>query len=308
MRQKAGSCCRPVPWVIGLAIAVASLSSELVVVEEVLARTPQGGQRPAAVGRLNKIVENAEQGKISVTGESWRMMPDNEHNIFGVIELQRALAENRPGGSERFLLPPVVRMNMEANHLEKHMIKQYLDAGLMGLILSQSETLDQVREFIRMMRYPPQGQFYAVGPRGVRGWAPARAARYWGVDMDTYMRKADLWPLNPEGELLALVLLETKSQVENIEELLELPGLGGVLFGTADMSMSYGVGTPAPPADHPIIMANIERFARACAAHRARGGQVICGAYQTPQGLAKAVEQGLTMFTSGRGDFRGDMR
>ena len=126
--------------------------------------------------------------------------------------------------------------------------------------------------------------------------------------MDTYMRKADLWPLNPEGELLALVLVETKAQVENIEQLLELPGLGGVLIGTADMSMTYGLGTPAPPAAHPIIMANIERIARACAAHHARGGKVICGTFQTPQGLAKAVEQGFSLFTFERGDFRGDRR
>ncbi len=126
--------------------------------------------------------------------------------------------------------------------------------------------------------------------------------------MDTYMRKADLWPLNPDGELLAIVLLETKEQVEHIEQLLELPGLGAVLFGTADMSMNYGLGTPAPPDSHPLILANIERYARACAAHHARGGKVICGAYQTPQGLANAVKQGFTMFTSQRGDYRGDVR
>ena len=73
------------------------------------------------------------------------------------------------------------------------------------------------------------------------------------------------------------------------------------------MSMSYGLGTPAPAPDHPIIMATIERFARACAAHHARGGKAICGTYQLPQGIETAVKQGLTMFTSGRGDFRGDM-
>jgi 2-keto-3-deoxy-L-rhamnonate aldolase RhmA len=266
------------------------------------------GQQPKGAGRLNTIIKNAEEGKLSFNGESWRMMPDNEHDIFGLIKLQGALAENRPEGSERFLLPAVVRINMEANHLERHRVKQYLDAGLMGLILPQSETLDQVREFITMMRYPPQGEFYAFGPRGVRGWSPSAAARYWGVDMDTYMRKADLWPLNPEGELLALVLLENKPQMENIEKLLELPGLGGVLFGTGDMSMSYGLGTPAPPPKHPVIMANIERFVRACAAHRAGGGKAICGTYQTPQGLETAVKQGLTFFTAARGDFRGDSR
>ena len=262
-----------------------------------------------SVGRLNKIIENAESGnKVTFNDESWKLMPDGEHNIFGTIALQPAMAENFDSAAARFRLVPGVRMNMEANHFEKHRVKQYLDAGLMLLILSQSETIEQVEEFITAMRYPPQGEFYAKGPRGRRGWAPTAATRYWGVDMDTYMRKADLWPLNPEGELLACVLIETRFQVENIERLLELPGLGCVFIGTADMSMSYGVGTPAPPPNHPIVMAAIERVARACRAHHERGGRVICGAYQTPHGIERNIEEfGFRIFTSGRGEYRGDM-
>ena len=121
-----------------------------------------------------------------------------------------------------------------------------------------------------------------------------------------YTRKADLWPLNPEGELLAIAMLETRESVENIEEILEVPGLGAVLIGTADMSMSFGIGTPAPPDDSPVIAAAVERIAAACDAHHARGGKVICGRYQTAEGLEAAVERGFRMFTSGRGNYSGD--
>ena len=267
-------------------------------------RAGQAGE----VGRLNGIIERTERGGLSFNGESWQMLPDQEHNIFGLLELQSTLAELRPEGSMHPTRTPVVRMSMEANRFEKHRVKQYLDVGLMGLILSQVKTPEEVYEFVQSMRYPPQGSHYPEGPQGTRGFAPTRATQFWGVDMATYMRKADVWPLNPNGELLALVMLETKEAIENIDEILEVPGLGGVLIGTSDMSMSYGLGTPAPPGDHPVIREAIRKVADACAAQHARGGKVICGAYQTPQGLETAIEeQGFTLFTFGRGDYRGDL-
>ena len=261
------------------------------------------------VGRLNGIIERAERGELNFNGESWQMLPDQEHDIFGLLALQSALAELRPEGSPYPTRTPVVRMSMEANRFEKHRVKQYLDVGLMGLILSQVKTREEVYEFVQSMRYPPQGSHYPEGPEGTRGFAPTRATQFWGVDMDTYMRKADVWPLNPNGELLALVMLETKEAIENIDEILEVPGLGGVLIGMSDMSMSYGLGTPAPPGDHPVIREAIQKVADACAAHHARGGKVICGAYQTPQGLETAIEeQAFTMFTFGRGEYRRDLQ
>ena len=105
---------RQVVLAIGLALAAGSLFGVDAVAQE------RGGGTGA---RLNTIIENAEQGKLNFNGESWQMMPDNEHNIFGVIALQGAMAENRPEGSDRFLLPPVVRINMEANHCNVNRIK-----------------------------------------------------------------------------------------------------------------------------------------------------------------------------------------
>mgnify|MGYP001614567181 CR=1 FL=1 len=293
-----------------LAIGLTVGSGMLVSTAAVAAQA--AGRPTAPVGRLNKIIENAEAGRVSFGGgESWILLPDLEHDLFGPIRLQAAMAANWDSTTGRFKAVPGVRINQEANHQAKHIVKQTLDAGMMLLVLPQSETPEQVAEFISAMRYPPQGQFYATGPRGQRGWSAGAAARYWGVDTETYMRKADVWPLNPEGELLACILIETKSIVEHIEEVIELPGLGCMLIGTQDMTMNYGLGTPAPAGNHPIILAAIERVARACAAHHARGGKVICGAYQTPHGLAKNVEEfGFRIFTGGRGNppYTGDRR
>lgn len=283
---------------IGLAVAVCSL-----LLSGFLA--PQQG---AAQGvRLNGIIERAEKGKLIFEGESWRMLPDQEHDVFGIFKLEESLRALRPWGSARPTLAPVVRIGMEATHQEKHIVKQYLDAGLMGLIIPQAKTPDDILQFVRAMRYPPQGNYYSKGPAGLRGWSPTNAARLWGLSVDEYMRKADLWPLNPEGELLAIMLVETKEGVQNISEILEVPGLGAVLMGLADLSMSLGVGTPNANMTDPAVVAAVDRVAAACAAHHKKGGKVICGRYQMPDGLETAIAKGFTMFTSGRGGYRADL-
>ena len=154
------------------------------------------------------------------------------------------------------------------------------------------------------MRYPPQqeGRWFGGDPEGGRGFQANRAAELWGVSQDEYARRADVWPLDPEGELLAIAMIETKAAVDNIEEILEVPGLGAILLAQADLSMSLGVGTPAANPSDPEVMAAVDQVARACAAHRDRGGRVICGRYQTPEGVEAAVAKGFTMFTSRRGD------
>jgi len=288
---------RQMVWAIGLAVAVCG----------VLTTHPSAQEGRAEPGvRLNGIIERAERGQLIFEGESFRMLPDQEHDLFGLLKLGSALADLRPEGSAHPTLAPVVRIGMEAGEQEKQLVKQYLDAGLMGLILPQVKTPDEVLEFVRSMRYPPQGSYFSDGPEGVRGFSPGRGAALWGATTADYMRKADLWPLDPAGELLAIVLLETKEGVENIDAILEVPGLGAVLVGLGDLSLSFGVGTPAPNQTHPKVQAAIKRVSEACAAHHKRGGKVICGRYQTPEGLEAAIDLGFTMFTSERGTYRGD--
>jgi 4-hydroxy-2-oxoheptanedioate aldolase len=272
----------------------------------VAARDAHAQQAPA--GRLNKIIERAEKGGIIFNNESWLLLPDQEHDPFGLQKMERAMAALRPAGSEHPTLTPLVRMSMEATMQEKHRVKQLLDGGVMGIILPQVETAAQVREFVSSMRYPPQqgGRFYGGEPVGKRGWSPGLAVQFWGVTTPEYARKADLWPLNPEGELIAAVLIETKQAIDNIEEILEVPGLGIAFLGMGDLSMSLGVGNPGSNPNDPAVMAAADKMGAACRAHRARGGKVLCGRYQIPDGIDAAIAKGFTIFTAERGNYRGD--
>jgi 4-hydroxy-2-oxoheptanedioate aldolase len=77
---------------------------------------------------------------------------------------------------------------------------------------------------------------------------------------------ADPWPLNPEGELLLGVKIESAAAIAHIEEILSVPGLGFAEMGPGDLSLSLGyfhVPKPFPPE-----MAEARHRVRAaCLAH-----------------------------------------
>ena len=88
-----------------------------------------------------------------------------------------------------------------------------------------------------------------IGTRG-RG-SEATAAEIWGVSQQEYMQRCDPWPLNPEGELLLGVKLESPEGIANCEAICAVPGLGFAEMGPGDLGLSLGYTTlqrdPYPP-------------------------------------------------------------
>ena len=91
-------------------------------------------------------------------------------------------------------------------------VKQALDMGLMGVVFNTVNTKEEAIAAVRSMRYPPQRNDPATqkGPVGMRGFAPGGALWNWGISGGEYQRRADLWPLNPNGDLLANLMIETR--------------------------------------------------------------------------------------------------
>ena len=268
---------RRIAWAVGLAVTLCA----------VLVSWPDAQQ--ASSGRLNKIIEQFEKGELALANEHWRIT-SLEHNPFLLDDLEAFLTELESEGASRPRLTPVVRIPHEADQDFHHVVKQFLDAGAFGIVLPQVRTPEEVTKLVRAMRYPPQRGAQYPEPRGRRGWGPTAATRLWGVDANEYARKADVWPLNPEGELLAMIMIETRESVENIDALLQVPGLGGLLIGPSDLSLSLGVGTPAANPTAPEVQAAIKTVGEACVRHN-----VICGVYTRPD-MDALTEQGFKLF------------
>ena len=266
-------------WSIGIAVAIGMMVA------------PLSSAQQGSSGRLNKIIEQFENGEPSLVGEHWQLN-DLEHNGFQLDEFESFLNGIENEGASRPGLTPVVRIPYEASQDYGHYVKQMLDVGAMGIILPQVKTPAEVTKLVQTMRYPPQRGGEYPEPAGRRGWGPSAAIRVWNVDGQKYASKADLWPLNPNGELLAIAMVETREIVDNIDAILQVPGLGGLLIGPADLSLALGVGNPGPNSSAPEVLEAIAKVGAACKRHNA-----LCGIYMRSD-VEERKEQGFMLFPS----------
>ena len=84
------------------------------------------------------------------------------------------------------------------------------------------------------------------------------------------MERCDPWPLNPKGELLLGVKLESPEGVANCEAILAVPGLGFAEIGPGDLSLSLGYRTIPREPYPPEMQAARDRILAACRKQRRR--------------------------------------
>lgn len=142
-------------------------------------------------------------------------------------------------------------------------VKQALDMGLHGVFFNGVDTPEQARAAVSSMRYPPRRDAKYPMPKGVRGAGPANATWIWGVTTEEYERHADVWPLNPDGDLLATMMIESAEGLANVDRIAAVPGVGSLFIGNAN-DLSHGLGVPQ---DHPDVEAARQKILAACKAH-----------------------------------------
>jgi 4-hydroxy-2-oxoheptanedioate aldolase len=208
-----------------------------------------------------------------------------EHGSFdmaGLAEYLRGLVDGGPTRSGH--RTPTVVVEAPVNGTDELNVRhnawqfrQILGRGVHGVLLCQAESADAVRAFVESCRYPhhlagvdpmlpsPRARLdgavrgrprdvdgkprLGIGTRG-RG-SEATAAAIWGIYGDEYLRRCDPWPLNPDGELMLGVKIESPEGVANCEAILAVPGLAFAETGPGDLGLSLGYVTmqrdPFPP-------------------------------------------------------------
>jgi 4-hydroxy-2-oxoheptanedioate aldolase len=169
-------------------------------------------------------------------------------------------------------------------------VKQALDIGLMGVIFNGVDTKDQALTAVKTMRYPPMRGAARREPVGIRGYSTAAASFAWGVNAAEYERRADVWPLNPDGDLLAVIMIESVDGLENLDQIAAVPGVGALFLGAgSDLSRSMGV-----PANSPELEAAFQQVLKACKAHN-----VACGITAGTAGdIVRRVKEGWRIIRS----------
>ncbi|HEY6644808.1 aldolase/citrate lyase family protein [Povalibacter sp.] len=189
--------------------------------------------------------------------------------------------------------PMVVKMHEIAPDpvlAAKH-ISEQLDLGVSGIMFVQVESAEELSQGIAAMRYPANG--------GIRRDSVGSAPAYWGVSKKDYRRKADVWPLNPNGELINWVVIESKDGLQNVREIAAVKGLGvlipgiGTLRGVFSTTDASGKRT----VDEAAWENAIQQVLSAC-----KEFNVPCGIPATAEQIELRMQQGFSVFIMNWGD------
>ena len=106
--------------------------------------------------------------------------------------------------------------------------KQALDLGAYGIVWPHISTVDEAHNAVASCRYPRLKSAPLYEPAGVRGDGPTQAVRYWGLSQQDYYDRADVWPLNPKGEIFVILMMEDTVGIQNLPDILKkVPGHRG---------------------------------------------------------------------------------
>ena len=261
--------------------------------------------------RLNKVIELLSAGKpalgIFSQGRSLlnaAALADSDFD-FVMIDMEHApldferlhafllgMVSRREVFEKRNLQPnviPFVRVPHNGREQLQFVIKQVLDLGVYGVMVPHVNTAEEALAAVVAARFAQRRGAPDFKPEGQRGFSPGIAARYWGLTVDEYTRRADLWPLDPQGELLLIVQIEEAQAVRHVEEIINVPGVGAVFIGPADLSVSMGVKMDAPEVEDAI-----QKILHACL----RRG-IPCGIPATAGNVAMRIRQGFRFITLG---------
>ncbi|TAM85825.1 2,4-dihydroxyhept-2-ene-1,7-dioic acid aldolase [bacterium] len=155
-------------------------------------------------------------------------------------------------------------------------IMKSLDAGAFGVICPMVNSREEAERLVGACKYPPAGY---------RSSGPVRAALYCGADYQEHANTS----------VLAFAMIETKTAVERLDEILSTPGLDAVYLGPADLSFSLTGKFGFDHAEGTICYNAIETILAACKRHG-----VVAGIHTgSPEYAAKMIGLGFQFVSIG---------
>lgn len=198
----------------------------------------------------NKLKQRWKAGKAAVNG--WLAIPsgftaevmaqagwdsvtvDMQHGVQDYISMVACFQS-----MQSHPVTPMVRVPWN----EPGIIGKALDGGAYGIICPMVNTKAEAEALVAACRYPPKGK---------RSNGPIRAAMY-GV-ASAYQKTAN-------DEILCIPMIETQEALDNLETILDVPGIDGIYVGPSDLGFSLGL-EPKLDREEPEVLKIYERLVK----------------------------------------------
>jgi 2-keto-3-deoxy-L-rhamnonate aldolase RhmA len=175
--------------------------------------------------------------------------------------------------------------------LARERIGHQLNLGVSGIVFVDVKSAEEVKQGLAMMRFASKG--------GTRRDSVGSAPAMWGLSEKEYREQADLWPLNPNGELVNFTIVESLEGLAKVREIAAVKGIG-VLFpgaGTLRGVFSTQDSTGRRVTDQVKWEAAIQQVLAAC-----KEFSVPCGYPAGEADIEMRMKQGFTVFIIGWGE------
>ena len=205
--------------------------------------------------RVNPVIDRLLRNQPALMGDVWQMV-DMEHGLLSLERLQAAIAGFTRTPDGLLEKAPIVRVPLQGVHeIEANgwMVQQVIERGAMGVIFPGVANKEEAAAAVRSMRRSAD-----EGP-----------PRVWGVkDRSKVHGIPDVWPINPDGELLAVIMIESREGIKNANEIMRVPGVGAINVGPNDLARSLGAAPATPKGYAPETEAAVQTVLKACKAHK----------------------------------------
>ena len=170
---------------------------------------------------------------------------DAEH---GPISIQDA--QNMIRAAETANITPIIRVSSN----DEALILRALDIGAQGIEIPQINSKSQAIKAVRSVKYAPQGE------RGVCRYV--RAANYSSMDRFKYFKSAN-------EETMIIAHIEGVEGINNLDEILSVPGIDVIFIGPYDLSQSLGI---PGEVNNPLVMGKMKEVVLKCKESKVAAG------------------------------------
>lgn len=193
---------------------------------------------------------------------------DGEHGYLGTPEIARLIR-----AAESVNITPIARVPRNAADV----ILAFLDAGAHGIVIPNVSTAQEAEEAVRSVKYYPEGQ---------RGTGYGHSME-WMINQpfSEYVKEANV-------NTMVFPQCESEESVKNLEEILQVPGVDGIMVGPNDLAQSLGF---PGKLDHPEVQKALEYIKRTVIA----AGKYLALPAIDGDAAHKAIAEGAHMINIG---------